>query len=53
MAYQPAMASNSLGRAWLHEFEGKMEIAGAAGVRSIEMVYKDFDHFARVFRPSL
>jgi 4-hydroxyphenylpyruvate dioxygenase len=47
MAYQPAIMSVSLGRAWLHDFNYKMEQASKAGFKGMEIFYEDLDYFAR------
>jgi 4-hydroxyphenylpyruvate dioxygenase len=47
MAYQPAIMSVSLGRAWLHDFTYKMEQASKAGFKGMEIFYEDLDYFAR------
>lgn len=47
MAYQPAILSVSLGRAWLHDFNYKMEQASKAGFKGIEIFYEDLEYLAR------
>ena len=47
MAYQPAIMSASLGRAWLHEFDNKVEQAAKAGFKGIEIFYEDLEYVAR------
>lgn len=47
MAFQPAILSVSLGRAWLHDFNYKMEQASKAGFKGIEIFYEDLEYLAR------
>ncbi|KAF2148488.1 xylose isomerase-like protein [Myriangium duriaei CBS 260.36] len=47
MEYRPAIASMSLGRAWLHSFEDKMRCASQAGFVGIEIFYEDLLYLAR------
>ena len=47
MPFQPAIASMSLGRAWVHGLEHKLNEASAAGFRGIEIFYEDLEYFAR------
>ena len=47
MAWQPAIMGASLGRAWLHDFDYKMEQAGKAGFKGIEIFYEDIEYLAR------
>jgi len=47
MYYQPAIMSASLGRAWLHDFEYKVDQAAKAGFRGIEIFYEDLEYVAR------
>lgn len=47
MAYQPAIMSASLGRAWLHDFDLKIEEASCAGFKGVEIFYEDLEHVAR------
>ncbi|KAJ5113115.1 hypothetical protein N7456_001649 [Penicillium angulare] len=47
MRYQPAIMSASLGRAWLHDLENKLQQAGKAGFKGIEIFYEDLDYEAR------
>ena len=47
MPFQPAIASMSLGRAWVHGVEHKLNEASAAGFRCIEIFYEDLEYFAR------
>ncbi|KAJ5281808.1 hypothetical protein N7478_007180 [Penicillium angulare] len=39
--------SASLGRAWLHDLENKLQQAGKAGFQGIEIFYEDLDYEAR------
>lgn len=47
MTYQPAIMSASLGRAWLHGFDYKMEQAAKAGFKAVEIFYEDLEYVAR------
>lgn len=47
MSYQPAIMSASLGRAWLHDFDYKIEQAAKAGFKGIEIFYEDLEYLAR------
>jgi 4-hydroxyphenylpyruvate dioxygenase len=47
MSFFPAIASMSLGRAWVHGLEGKLRTASNAGFRGIELFYEDLEYFAR------
>lgn len=47
MSFQPAIMSASLGRAWLHNFDYKIEQASKAGFKGIEIFYEDLDYEAR------
>jgi 4-hydroxyphenylpyruvate dioxygenase len=47
MDYQPAIMSVSLGRAWLHDFNYKMNQASKAGFKGVEIFYEDLEYFAR------
>jgi 4-hydroxyphenylpyruvate dioxygenase len=47
MTYQPAIMSASLGRAWLHDFDYKMEQARKAGFKGVEIFYEDLDYIAQ------
>jgi 4-hydroxyphenylpyruvate dioxygenase len=47
MTYQPAIMSASLGRAWLHDLDYKLEQAAKAGFTGIEIFYEDLDYAAR------
>lgn len=48
MSYKPAIASMSLGRAWVHGLEHKLSEAAAAGFRGVEIFYEDLEYFARI-----
>ncbi|KAJ5112694.1 hypothetical protein N7532_000739 [Penicillium argentinense] len=45
--YMPAIMSASLGRAWLHDLNYKIEQAAKAGFKGIEIFYEDLDYAAR------
>lgn len=47
MNYKPAIMSASLGRAWLHCLNYKIEQAAKAGFKGIEIFYEDLDYAAR------
>ncbi|KAJ5739163.1 4-hydroxyphenylpyruvate dioxygenase [Penicillium manginii] len=47
MEYKPAIMSASLGRAWLHDLDYKIEQAAKAGFTGIEVFYEDLDYAAR------
>lgn len=47
MRYQPAIMSASLGRAWLHDLDYKLNQAASAGFTGIEIFYEDLDYAAR------
>ncbi|KAL2211554.1 xylose isomerase-like protein [Sarocladium strictum] len=47
MTWQPAIMGASLGRAWLHDFDYKMEQASKAGFKGIEIFYEDLEYAAR------
>lgn len=47
MSYQPAIMSASLGRAWLHDLDHKLEQASKVGFKGIEIFYEDLDYCAR------
>ncbi|KAJ5907394.1 3-dehydroshikimate dehydratase [Penicillium taxi] len=47
MSYQPAIMSASLGRAWLHDLDYKIEQAAKAGFKGIEIFYEDLEYMAR------
>lgn len=47
MSFQPAISSMSLGRAWHHSLEDKLNQASTAGVRGIEIFYEDLEYFPR------
>jgi 4-hydroxyphenylpyruvate dioxygenase len=46
-----AIASMSLGRAWVHDLEGKLDAAGQAGYHGIEMYWEDLVYAAKRFDP--
>ncbi|KAG9237753.1 putative 3-dehydroshikimate dehydratase [Amylocarpus encephaloides] len=46
MSYKPALASLSLGRAWLHDLPPKFTAAANAGLQGIEIFYEDLLYFA-------
>jgi 4-hydroxyphenylpyruvate dioxygenase len=47
MTFRPAIASMSLGRAWVHGLENKFAEAANAGFRGIEIFYEDLEYFAK------
>jgi 4-hydroxyphenylpyruvate dioxygenase len=47
MKYAPAIASMSLGRAWVHDFEKKIKAASTSGFQGIEIFYEDLEYLAR------
>ncbi|CAD0099877.1 unnamed protein product [Aureobasidium mustum] len=53
MKYTPAIASMSLGRAWVHGFEKKMGAAAASGFQGMEIFYEDLEYFARTLDSSI
>ena len=52
MKYTPAIASMSLGRAWVHGFEKKMEAASTSGFKGMEIFYEDLEYLARELDPT-
>ncbi|KAG9676795.1 xylose isomerase-like protein, partial [Aureobasidium melanogenum] len=52
MKYTPAIASMSLGRAWVHDFEKKMKAASASGFQGMEIFYEDLEYYAKSLDPS-
>ncbi|EKJ73173.1 hypothetical protein FPSE_06597 [Fusarium pseudograminearum CS3096] len=46
-AYQPAILSASLGRAWVHEFAEKAKQASCQGFQGIEVFYEDLEYEAK------
>jgi 4-hydroxyphenylpyruvate dioxygenase len=46
-SYYPAILSASLGRAWLHDFDFKIEQAGTHGFKGIEIFYEDLEYVAK------
>ncbi|KAG9726917.1 xylose isomerase-like protein, partial [Aureobasidium melanogenum] len=52
MKYTPAIASMSLGWAWVHDFEKKMTAASASGFQGMEIFYEDLEYFAKSLDPS-
>jgi 4-hydroxyphenylpyruvate dioxygenase len=47
MSFFPAIASMSLGRAWVHPLEGKLKTASEAGFCGIELFYEDLEYFTK------
>ncbi|KAJ4371141.1 hypothetical protein N0V83_004357 [Neocucurbitaria cava] len=45
--FRPALLSASLGRAWLHDFENKVQQASKYGFEGIEIFYEDLEYFAK------
>ena len=49
MSCKPAIASMSLGRAWVHNFDTKVKEAAKAGFEGIEVFYEDLEYMARKY----
>ncbi len=47
MSYKPAIASMSLGRAWIHKLPHKLDCAVANNFHGIEVFYEDLEYLAR------
>jgi 4-hydroxyphenylpyruvate dioxygenase len=47
MSYKPAIASMSLGRAWVHKLIPKLDAAAANSLTGIEIFYEDLEYLAR------
>ncbi|RMY83924.1 hypothetical protein D0862_11560 [Hortaea werneckii] len=47
MKFFPVITSMSLGRAWLHSLQEKLQKASSAGFSGIELFYEDLEYFAR------
>ncbi|KAK6371458.1 hypothetical protein LTS17_008708 [Exophiala oligosperma] len=47
MPCRSAIASMSLGRAWVHDLEGKLREAAKAGFEGIEIFYEDLEYLAK------
>jgi 4-hydroxyphenylpyruvate dioxygenase len=47
MSYKPAIASMSLGRAWIHDLPYKLDCAVANNFTGIEMFFEDLEYLAR------
>ncbi|TVY53860.1 3-dehydroshikimate dehydratase, partial [Lachnellula suecica] len=47
MSYRPAIASMSLGRAWVHDLPPKFTAAATAGLPAIEIFFEDLLYLAR------
>lgn len=47
MPCRPAIASMSLGRAWVHDLDGKLREAAQAGFEGIEVFYEDVEYLAK------
>jgi 4-hydroxyphenylpyruvate dioxygenase len=45
--FQPAIMSASLGRAWVHELDNKIRMAGQQGFKGIEIFYEDLEYVAK------
>jgi 4-hydroxyphenylpyruvate dioxygenase len=52
MSYRPAIASMSLGRAWVHDFHKKVRLAAEAGFEGIEIFYEDLEYLAKKHAPA-
>ncbi|KAF9884816.1 hypothetical protein FE257_001232 [Aspergillus nanangensis] len=46
MSYKPAIASMSLGRAWVHSLPEKLAQASKAGFQGVEIFYEDLEYLA-------
>lgn len=49
MSYKPAIASLSLGRAWLHDLPPKFAAASSAGLPGIEIFFEDLLYLASTY----
>ncbi|EXJ78922.1 hypothetical protein A1O3_08422 [Capronia epimyces CBS 606.96] len=49
MPFRPAIASMSLGRAWVHELDKKLREASEAGFEGVEIFYEDLEYLARTY----
>ncbi|EXJ86762.1 hypothetical protein A1O3_03716 [Capronia epimyces CBS 606.96] len=47
MVLKPAVASMSLGRAWLHKLPNKLDQAASQHFQGVEIFYEDLEYFAR------
>ncbi|KAI6823154.1 xylose isomerase-like protein [Hortaea werneckii] len=47
MKFFPVITSMSLGRAWVHSLEEKLQRASSAGFGGVELFYEDLEYFAR------
>ncbi|CZR51818.1 related to dehydroshikimate dehydratase [Phialocephala subalpina] len=47
MSFKPAIASMSLGRAWVHELPYKLDCAKANNITGIEIFFEDLEYVAR------
>jgi len=45
--YRQAIASMSLGRAWVHQLPDKLDQAKKQGIKGIELFYEDLEYVAR------
>lgn len=45
--FRPAILSASLGRAWLHDFEGRVQAAAKYGSEGIEIFYEDLEYLGK------
>lgn len=45
--FRPAILSASLGRAWVHDFEGKAQAAAKYGFEGIEIFYEDLEYLGK------
>lgn len=52
MPCRPAIASMSLGRAWVHEMPEKIKQAAEAGFQGIEIFYEDLEYLAKTYGDS-
>jgi len=47
MPYKPAIASMSLGRAWCHSLDRKLDMAKKYGFKGIELFFEDLEYVAK------
>ncbi|KAG8631961.1 hypothetical protein KVT40_001101 [Elsinoe batatas] len=51
-AFLPAIASMSLGRAWVHDIETKLQAASQQGFKGIEIFYEDLEYVSKALLES-
>jgi 4-hydroxyphenylpyruvate dioxygenase len=49
MSYTPAIASMSLGRAWVHELPNKLDQASNVGFKGVEIFFEDLEYLAKSY----